>query len=372
MSRVTRRLRGTLSVHRLWAAQLDEAVVGLQFAHGGRIAAVTASGSVWIAAGSSGGPRRLGGHDAGGLCCATQPGGTLVASGGQDGLIRLWDAVTAEPRGVVEAGAAWVERVAWRPDGSRFAAATGRRVAVWDAAGVAVGRSAEHASTVADIAWQPDGGRIATAAYGGAAFLTAAGAGPQDHVVLKGSSLVLAWQPQGRYLAVGNQDATVLFVIVETADTLQMWGFPSKVRGLDWSSDGRFLATASGTGLILWDASGPGPKGRTPAVLEGHFGFVTGVAWQPRGPLVASAGDDAQVCIFAAVRRSGIASGRPAAAVLPGGSDESPPTLDPEETLPLAAEATAVAWSPGGGLLAAADRSGGLTVWRVGIAKALP
>lgn len=354
MSGVKRRLRGTLTVQAVWTARLDEAVVGLEFAHGGRVAAVTASGSVWLAAGSSGDPRRLGGHDAGGLCCAAQPGGSLVASGGQDGLIRLWDAGTAEPRAVLEVGAAWAERVAWCPDGSRLAATAGRRVAVWGAAGVAVGRSAEHASTVADIAWRPDGSRIATVAYGGAAFLSPGADGPRDHVVLKGSSLVLAWQPQGRYLAVGNQDATVLFVIVETGDTLQMWGFPSKVLALDWSSDGRFLATASGTGIILWDASGPGPKGRTPTVLEGHAGLVTTVAWQPRGPLVASAGDDARVCIFAPARRPVI------------GSDKSPASMEPEETLPLAAEATALAWSPGGGLLAAADRSGGLVVWRVG------
>ena len=87
----------------------------------------------------------------------------------------------------------------------------------------------------ADLAWKPDGTQIATAAYGGAAYLAADAAGPHNAAILKGSSLVLAWQPQGRYLAVGNQDETVLFVTAETGETLQMWGFPSKVLAMAWS-----------------------------------------------------------------------------------------------------------------------------------------
>jgi WD40 repeat protein len=366
VSGVKRRLRGALTVQRLWAERLDEAVAGLSFVHGGRLAAVTASGSVWLADGSSGGARRLGGHEHGGLCLAAQPGGTVMATGGQDGSLRLWETRSGEALAVIDVDAAWVERVAWRPAGDRIAATAGRRVGVWDGAGNAIGCSDEHASTVADIAWEPHGLRIATAAYGGAAFLGPDASGPTDHVVLKGSSLVLAWQPHGRYLAVGNQDTTVLFVVVETADTLQMWGFPSKVLALDWSHDGRWLATAAGSGVILWDASGPGPKGRTPTVLDGHFGFVTSVAWQPQGQLLASAGADAQVCLFAPARLAAVGQGRRAVSRAAHTADESPPSIEPEDTLPLEAEASALAWSAGGGLIAVADRSGTLTVWRVG------
>ena len=366
MSGVRRRLRGALTVQKVWAERLDEAAAGLAFVHGGRLAAITATGSVWLADGSSGNARRLGGHEHGGLCLAAQPGGSLLATGGQDGAVRLWETATGAAAAVIDAGTAWVERVAWRPAGDRLAASAGRRVGVWNAAGNAIGRSDEHASTVADIAWEPGGGRIATVAYGGAAFLGMDASGPTDHVVLKGSSLVLAWQPQGRYLAVGNQDATVLFVVVETADTLQMWGFPSKVLALDWSHDGRWLATAAGSGVILWDASGPGPKGRTPTVLEGHFGFVTTVAWQPQGQLLASAGADAQVCLFAPARRAAATWAGRAASRSARDGEESPPTLEPEDTLPLEAEASALAWSAGGGLVAVADRSGALTVWRIG------
>lgn len=232
MSGVKRRVRGSLSVQKVAALRLDEAVVAVQFVQGSRLAAITAAGSVWLGEGTVADWRWIGEHAGGGLALAVQPGGSLVASGGQDGTVRLWRSADGTLGAAIETGAAWVERLAWRPDGGRIATTVGRRVSVWTAAGEPVGTSDEHASTVADIAWQPDGARIATAAYGGVAYLTPTAGGPTDHVPLKGSSLVLGWQPQAKYLACGNQDATVLFVLVEAGDTLQMWGFPAKVLAL--------------------------------------------------------------------------------------------------------------------------------------------
>lgn len=359
MSGLKRRLRGTLTVQKTFSAVLDESVVGLAWLQGSRLAALTAAGSVWLTDGTAESLRRLGGHAEGGLAIASQPTGPLLATGGQDGMIRLWDSKSGMQTAVIEAGAAWIERLAWRPDGSGVAATLGRRVGVWDAAGLLVGRSDEHASTAADIAWQPDGSRIAVAAYGGVTYLAPDGKGPIERVECKGSSLLLAWQPQARYLAVGNQDATVLFVMVESRDTLQMWGFPAKVRSLAWSSDGRWLATGAGSGTVIWDASGAGPKGRTPFTLGGHDGFVTSVAWQPAGTVLASGGSDGQVCFFQPGRHAG--RGRPV--------DEGHPfddVVDAEDSISLAGEITALAWTSKGGLLAAADRHGTIAVLRVG------
>jgi WD40 repeat protein len=89
----------------------DEAVAGPSFVHGGRLAAITASGSIWLADGSSGGAHRLGGHAHGGLCLAAQPGGTVVATGGQDGSLRLWETRSGEALAVIDVDAAWVWRV---------------------------------------------------------------------------------------------------------------------------------------------------------------------------------------------------------------------------------------------------------------------
>jgi WD40 repeat protein len=360
MSGLKRRLRGTLTVQKTFSAVLDESVVGLAWLQGSRLAALTAAGSVWLTDGSAESLRRVGGHAEGGLAIASQPTGSLLATGGQDGMIRLWDSKSGVQTAVIETGTPWVERLAWRPDGSGLAATLGRRVGVWDAAGLLVGRSDEHASTAADIAWQPDGSRIAVAAYGGVTYLAPDGKGPIERVECKGSSLLLAWQPQARYLAVGNQDATVLFVMVESRDTLQMWGFPTKVRSLAWSSDGRWLATGAGSGTVIWDASGAGPKGRTPLTLGGHDGFVTSVAWQPAGTVLASGGSDGQVCLFQPRRRVGRRR---------RSEDNDQPLdglIDAEDSIFLAAEITSLAWMNGGSMLAAADRRGTVAVLRIG------
>lgn len=354
MPGVNRRHRGSVSVQKVASIQLDEAVVALQFLQGSRMAAITAAGSVWLCEGSTGKAERIGEHAHGGLALAVQPGGAVIATGGQDGRIGIWNVAEGCRTAALETDAAWVERIVWRPDGTRLAATIGRRVGVWSASGELLGCSADHASTVADIAWQPDGERIATAAYGGVAYLSAIAAGPTDHVAMKGSSLVLGWQPQGKYLACGNQDATVLFVLVEAGTTLQMWGFPSKVRSMSWSDNGHLLATASGSGVVLWDASGAGPRGRSPLVLEGHFGFVTTVAWQPKGRLVASGGTDGRACIYAPPTRWASAN-----------DSADPPTIEPEESLPLSDEATTLAWTSGGGMLAVGDRSGSVFIARV-------
>ena len=360
MSGLKRRLRGSLTVQKIFTATLDESVVGLSWVQGGRLAALTAAGSVWLADGTAESLRRIGGHAEGGLAIASEPTGLLLATGGQDGMIRLWDSKAGVQTAAIETGAVWIERLAWRPDGSGVAATLGRRVGVWNAMGLLVGRSDEQASTAADIAWHPDGSRLAVAVYGGVTYLAPDGTGPIERVECKGSSLLLAWQPQARYLAVGNQDATVLFVVVESGDTLQMWGFPTKVRSLAWSSDGRWLATGAGSGTVIWDASGAGPKGRTPLTLGGHDGFVTSVAWQPAGTVLASGGSDGQVCLFQPRRRVG-RRGR--------SEDTDQPLdglIDAEDSVFLAGEITALAWTSRGGLLAAADRRGTVAVLRIG------
>ena len=356
MSRLKQKLRGRLTVQKVSSMRLDEAVIGLHFTHASQLAALTAAGSVWLTATTPMEPRRLGGHHQGGLALDAEPGGMRLASGGQDGLLRVWDVVEGQQIAAVQTGTAWVERVAWQPEGSRIATTAGRRVGVWNADGLLLGLSDDHASTVADLAWKPDGTQIATAAYGGAAYLAADAAGPHNAAILKGSSLVLAWQPQGRYLAVGNQDETVLFVTAETGETLQMWGFPSKVMAMAWSGDGRLLATAAGPGVILWDTSGRGPKGRVPAVLAGHTGVVTTLAWQPQGPILASGGSDGRVCLST-----------PASHVrdVPR-ADGEPTTIDHEASIPLNDDVTAVCWSTGGRLLAVGDRGGVVSVYRFG------
>jgi WD40 repeat protein len=60
--------------------------------------------------------RQLSGHK-GAMQAAWSPSGLWIASGGQDGKIKLWHFHSGELFKELPGGAAWVEHVAWSPDG---------------------------------------------------------------------------------------------------------------------------------------------------------------------------------------------------------------------------------------------------------------
>jgi WD40 repeat protein len=61
------------------------------------------------------------------------------------------------------------------------------------------------------------------------------------------------------------------------------------VRSLDWSADGKWLATSGSTQLILWPfQSKDGPMGKTPQLLAPTEHHVEAVACHPKQAVVAA------------------------------------------------------------------------------------
>lgn len=327
---------------RRWGASVPEHVIDLRVSHDGSLlAAASVCGEIALLASETGEVvARVQGHRHGATTVDWHPGGELLATGGQDGTVRLLGrdgAVRAE----AEAGAAWVERVAWSPDGSMLAVAAGRRVRVLGAAGGLLHESAEHSSTVVDVAWRPAGRELASAAYGGVR-LWRPGAAETRLLEWKGSVLRLAWSPDGGHLATGDQDATVHLWPIPTGRDLMMSGFEAKVRELAWDWQGRWLATGGSSEVGLWDCSGRGPEGRRPVVVDPGGGRVSAVAFESRGPRLAAGTDEGRLVVQRAGRR-----GRP---VLVDRLDEA---------------VAALAWVPSGELLAVGGAGGGITTYEL-------
>lgn len=336
------RLTGLTEV---WSGKVEGHVVGLAFSPDGeRLAAASIEGPIALFDSGGGAEiHRLAGHGLGTSAISWGGDGSHLASAGQDGKARAWDARAGVEVFAVEAGAAWAEHVAWSPAGAVLATAAGRKLRLWDGGGGLLREYPDQPATISAIAWKPRSAELASVAYGRLAIWSPEAPGPIRSFDRKGSMLALAWSPDARFLATGDQDATVQFWDVRTGDDLLMWGYRTKVRELSWDATGRYLATGGGPDATVWDCSGEGPEGTEPAQLgaaSGGGGPVTALAFRPSGPILASAHDDGRLRIWRIQGRRG----------------------DRLASADLGAEVSAIAWHPSGRTLAAATATGEITV----------
>lgn len=306
----------TVALERRWREVLDGHIISLRWSPDGRLlAAATVDGPIVILSASGERLHELPGHTLGTTALDWHPGGgghagpPLLASAGQDGHVRLWDTTTGAQAQALRHATSWVERVAYHPSGRALAAAAGKSLRIWDAAGALVGEHTDHASTIADIAWKPGAEQIAAVAYGGTTLWALDQPAPLRRYEWKGSSLVLAWSPDASMFATGDQDQTVHFWYAESGLDLQMWGYETKMRELAWDPSSRYLATGGGRDPVVWDtrASKKGPEGSKPVMLALHEAYLTALAYQRREAkdapaILASAGQDGLVALWRPTR----------------------------------------------------------------------
>jgi WD40 repeat protein len=327
-----------------WSLPLDECVRDLGWSRSGEsIVAASATGSLFLIDAATGTVRRqLAGHPPGCLAAAWSPRAEVLASAGEDGRVTWWDA-RGEPLASRPGGAAWVEHLHWSPDGTLLATASGRTVRVWRAAGELVKELPEHEHTVAAVHWRADGQGLATASYGRVQLFRLTETAPYEILQWRTSHLCLAWSPTARYLAAGSQENTVTFWRLPFRDRepLQMTGYPAKVSRLARDHTGRWLATAGGDVVTVWDVSGKGPAGTRPLQLDLHPGRVTTLAFQRARVGLASGCAAGVVCLWQpGVRTDGLVAAAPRSPI------------------------TALRWSPDDQLLAFGDQNGAVTLLR--------
>ncbi len=276
-----------------WVLDLNEPIVALGGSPDGKlIAALGTEGSAWVVEASTG--RRLHtfqAHEGGGFRLVWGPSGTSFATAGQDGQVRLWDALTGTQTESLPMPSAWVEQLTVSPAGDRLAAASGKTVCIGRPGGSGWTHTlGGHRSTVAGLAWSVDGRSLAVGCYGGVSVYDADTGRVTAELPWKTSLVSVAISPDGRWVVAGTQENSVQIwpQPFREGEELAMSGYEAKVRSLAWHHSGRYLATDGGQEPMVWDCSGKGPAGSTPRILEGHPTRVSCLSYQKAGHLLAS------------------------------------------------------------------------------------
>ncbi|MGV1098658.1 eIF2A-related protein [Thiovibrio sp. JS02] len=232
--------------------------------------------------------------------------GQKIASGDDDGGIRVWDLGTGNPLLSLGEDLRSVRALAFSPDGQFLAAATvaGRRghaVQIWDLAnGQLLHDMREHTQLINDLAWSPDGKRIASVSNDNTLRIWNLRYGTLETTEKQTGNniLSLAWSPDGRKIvATENWDG-----IIEMWDAVNVRLANSFKGHADWalcvaySPDGTQFVTGSRDGSVhVWDAE----TGKLVKVLrDPELDAVNAVAYSPDGRHVTAATQSQRILVW--------------------------------------------------------------------------
>lgn len=244
--------------------------------------------------------RPLAGHDGPVWCVAWSADSQLLASGGKDGTVHLWNIRDGTQRLVIAAHAGGVRTIALRSDDHRlFSGGVDGAVAGWDTrTGQSLWSAHKHSGVVFGLSIAPNGHSLITGAKDGTLCLWQGINGHLIHQITAHSGWVwtVAWSPGGEPIASGSLDGTVCCWRSENPHTITRFNLKTdKIRSVAFHPDGHHLAIGcyDRTVRILNVTTG-----KETLVLRGHAGTVRTVAFHPDGTLLASAGSDHIVRVY--------------------------------------------------------------------------
>lgn len=274
--------------------------------------------------------------------------GRLLATGGRDGLIRLWAASDWQRVGTLEGHRGPLRALKFSPDGSILASGgDDQKICLWRMSDRALlfGLTG-HKGAILGLAYARDGSLLASSGTDGTIRLWNPSKGVVERILYGHAGRVnhVAFSADGQWLASGGADQEVcLWRPHETSLMRPLDGATTAITRLDFSPDGRFLLGGFRKGVIrLWNIE----TGSLLRSVSAHQSRVSAVAISFDGRTAVTAGSDGRCLVW------DMASGQELRSFAPG--------QGPIRGLALAAD---------GERAASSHDAGGVRIWSLATAE---
>jgi WD40 repeat protein len=278
----------------------------------------------------------------------------LVATGNDDGVVRVWDRTTRQLVCECAGAKGAISAVAFSPNGAQLAAAGERKtICLWDVpSGMLRGALVGHTDRIPALAWHLDGQRLYSAGWDTTVRVWNTATG--EPIILLNSHATqvtaLALNADGTFLASADSAQRIHMWDTTNHRTVQvLTGFESEIRALAFGPDG-YTTAAGGSDRVLhvWSRAAKSAKSAWQAISgethQGSFDTRMEVAISPDGARLATTGESGLRVWDTATAR---------------------PVLQPEDGL----LASTVAFSPVGRWLAGGGADAKIRLWDAATGK---